>query len=284
MCIPTRELWGYLRPPGGFFRTEIGVWKLQNTDAFVNTKPVWVSSQGACLSVDKYEALRGTPGRASWWVRCTSQHFFISIDRESALKPFNQLLYVTDNEQYTLGCGSDLRIHFTVSNGAVVYDPAPSHTPDHLDNIENKKPNRPAKVARAKKRKTTMSDVLDTVKDDALAAGGRVATYAFLQTVKPAFVAALHKGMSNNSAKKTLVEFFDTPLGEMALSHLLSVGLHYAPINGDKVEYLKKELRVSGMVTLGEQLIAPMLAPLQAALRNFEVPKKASKTEIKSVG
>lgn len=130
------------------------------------------------------------------------------------------------------------------------------------------------------KKDTTMSKVIDMVKNDTKEAAYRVASTQITNGVKTALIKLVEAKVSNKDQMEQFKSLLDSSIGDSIVAMVLGYGLMAVPKlkNDSRVQKLSEEFRVKGMADVGNTVMSMMtdsLMPLlNSALSN--IPDESS--------
>jgi hypothetical protein len=129
-----------------------------------------------------------------------------------------------------------------------------------IENKNNQPPYTPSVV-----RKSTMSKMTDTLKNDGKEAAVRVAARQGTKLVVEPLAALLCRHMGDDSPefRAKVGRFLQTDLGRAIAMGAFSAGLSALPLEGNHKDAIARELRVEAMAMLGDELAEVLIGPLR---------------------
>lgn len=131
--------------------------------------------------------------------------------------------------------------------------------------IENKNKNNQPPYTPSVVRKSTMSKMTDTLKNDGKEAAFRVAARQGTKLVVEPLAALLCRHMGDDSPefRAKVGRFLQTDLGRAIAMGAFSAGLSALPLEGNHKDAIARELRVEAMAMLGDELAEVFVGPLR---------------------
>lgn len=136
----------------------------------------------------------------------------------------------------------------------------------------------------ATKEKVMEKSFMEIMKSDAKTAAYRVASTQMTLGIKNALVNLMEKKGQSSERISALKEMLDTKFGEALVSYLAGMALTYAPVISEdpRAKTLAQEFRVSGVSTVGNEVIGIAMEHFMPVLQNALTNLPPAENEVKA--